>query len=407
MKTLQLLVIALMSLSSNAQWNSAARDLEKIYDHPFRDDVMTTVWGNIVNTQFAHKSKVKIKTESKTIYADLRLAKDMPYQFSYGKSWKEREQRPVFIFIPGIFSPIDSYQAKDMIRRFTNLGYRVVNFSNPLGKQYLEANPRHELLDLRIQAEIYQKAIYNILDNMKAKNQFNGHAVIGGVSYGALASSIIFTLDQRLSNKHRKKSYLNQLIVFGPPMNLIRSAQRLDMYVEQTKDYTYFDGLPRALQSYLHLRNMKDRANVTYETLMMAREALTQESFVKGLAGAISTYSKVNELDIVPKKNYKAWKNRLRFIPTFQNMSSKAYKEMTRTNVAVLSRWILESKRRIQGQPNKKIMILVAGDDVINDGVDPKLRGLPETMELPFGGHYGFQCLEWFDRLIAAQFKLN
>ncbi|MCP4912176.1 MAG: hypothetical protein GY909_03575 [Oligoflexia bacterium] len=407
MKRVQLLVIALLSLSSNAQWNSAARDLEKIYDHPFRDEVMTTVWGNIVKTRFAERSKEKIKTESRTIYADLRLAQDMPYHYSYSKKWKSDEAKPVFVFIPGIFSPIDGYQAKDMVRRFVNLGYRVVSFSNPLGKQYLEADPKHELLDLEIQAKIYQKAIYNILDILKIRKQWNGHAIIGGVSYGALASSIIFTIDQRLSRKARNQSYLNQLVIFGPPMNLIRSAQRLDMYIEQTKTYKYFDSLPRAIQSYFHLRNMKDRNDATYETHMMAREALTQESFVKGLAGAVSTYSRVNGLNVVPKKDYKAWKKKLRFIPTFQDMSSKAYKKMSTTKMAILSRWILESKSLIQGKPNKKIMILAAADDVINDGVDPKLRGLPETMELPFGGHYGFQCLEWFDRLITAQFKLD
>tara|TARA_R110002072_G_scaffold534_6_gene3949 strand:- start:126123 stop:127331 length:1209 start_codon:yes stop_codon:yes gene_type:complete len=396
-----ILFLYLLCASSFGQWSQEARDVHSQYDHPFRDEVMTTVWGNIVPVQYVSKSKFKIKTKELRVNADIRLEKTLRYNYHYAKSWKQ-EKRPLLVFIPGIFAPITSYQASDMTRRFINLGYRVITFSNPLGKEYLEADPQHELLDLKAQSKIYSVAIRKVMRSLEEQNLYNGHAVLGGVSYGSLVAAMIYNDDQK-----RSTPVLNELLVMGPPMNLIKSAQRLDMYVEQAKDMTFFDGAS-AIASYFHLRYMKERSDVTYETLMMAREALTQESFIKGLARSIKIYDEVNTLKIVPKKSKKekAWKKSLRFISTFENLSPKAYQQMLTTQVAILAPYILEAKKNIAGKPNKKILILSAQDDVINNRIDPRLLLLPEMMALPYGGHYGFQCLKWFDRLITAQFKL-
>lgn len=400
-KTFALILSVLISHNLLAKgWSTQAIKLGHEYQHPIHDGAVSSIWGNLmpmVSAKLGGHNGITIRSR----YIRSRHFKSGHIEFI--ESWPEDlvyQRLPVVIFNPGVFSPLWGDQTTDMIKRLSELGYRVIAFANPLDKDFVTLNPNFEVGNIYLQAQAIYEATQAIIGDYRRGGLMKGDPRFVGVSYGTFLTTLIAALDLKANNPIG----VRDVTLFSPPFVLTESIGLLDKLIINTRKNGFELSSWRVLKGIwriLWLRGLSRREATDSRLSIEARGILGEMVFRSGMARALKELDKLTGKVGVPKKRKarRQWRDSLLFSEIFSKYSPEFASSFTGSSGEQLTTWL--DQLRAHDIP---IRVLSSKDDFINAQIPVESFGEDEIIVLEAGGHYGYRSLDWFSDLVNISF---
>ena len=397
MKIICLLTTFLFYGHSYAQWSADSLELLNEYEAPFENALLSTVWGNITTIRYINPPEVEfINLRKKKFKSHHFSTNKLPYMIGEDENWTG--PRPLMVFNPGVFSRLKDGQAKDILKRFVNLGYMTISFPNTLSVDYIKQGPKFELLDMDKVAHIHLELIQAKIKELEKKGKIKRPYLLGGISFGGFVSATMYAQDAE-----KKLNLFDSYFSFSPPMDFIKAVDRLDKLFYETRDSTIGQNFWQLVRGYIRIRRLNIQDPYEDIHIQSAKDIVAQYVFKDSLIDSLKEYQKWIGEEIVPKdkEEFKKWRKNLRFEDAFQKFSPYAFEDLQKTRGRFLFHWL----NRARKAGHNKIKVLSCEDDIIHDGIDHRIGLENEILKLPYGGHIGYRSLKWFDRLVQAEFS--
>jgi predicted dienelactone hydrolase len=382
------------ALPGNAGWSDSDQAWLRTYDNPFPDHFASTVWGAV---QAEPLSLGGIAGSRKILVQTPRFDKaPLPVIFRILKDSRGLTQKaPLIVYLPGLFSDLESGQSLRGANMYKNLGYHVAVIPSPWSKEYIDAKRsawpgdiENEALDI---LSVIQ-ALKELLNQEGALTQVH----LSGSSYGGFLSSVILAKDAE-----GEKIITGSTTIFGAPKSLGVGMEHLDRLLE-----TYYSeaiNTPDAQIGALGVNFLRARtqSHLLPVALRKAGMMMSYAGFNRGLASAMYYLDDERALHRIPRlggRDYSQWAKKQRF----QN-----YLELNPEMGAIFTDGrdsLLYWLHKAESAGAEQYRVIVADDDFLNNRADWSTLNPRHYAVLATGGHLGFMALDWFEMLIQRIF---
>lgn len=397
--------------SNNDFWGQSLRAHAQDYHNPYEDQFLSTLKG-VCAVDWPWQKKFGVYRDRD--YKDKDLAERLPVNqvFSYKQplnldpaqensdtessdteSSREIKIAPLVIFLPGMFNENDDAQNKRFMLDMSKRGHHVATLPNPLSVDFINARPNYKPGEFLKEAHTLYRAIKRIVLSYKMRGILLDNRVrLLGVSYGALMSAIISTLDAQDANIITEGTTL-----ISPPLDFNQALKRMDRYIEETT--SEFGGMGTSGKLYRFLRvcffdNFDQRDKWAKAVTIIA-------GFQELLVNSIKVWREVNGLDQNIPYQDPNWEETFKFAD-YLDWYAPEVEAMLQLPEAKLHHWVDQSR-----QLGKSIRILAAEDDWLNEPNEWSDFYSDQVIILPNGGHYGFRKLLWFEKFLTLAFPTN
>jgi hypothetical protein len=385
----------------SAGWTDEERYHAKTFHTNIQDPYILTLktYSEKPSMSFPFKKKSKIRKA----FISSHYFKKGHIPYLLGEAKNDNKIRPLIVYIPGTFSKLFSQITKDFHLRFIRLGYRVISFENLLHHEALDRGPLFNLLDAKAQAKAYFEAAKAIHKHLHQEGKVNHDVALIGQSYGGFLASVMFDLDATNSKKLKDNFFKEGLHVYSPPFDFSRSVERFDEILKEAKKDKFFGRHISYIATHFKVSQVDKESEISPRLRSRSLSLFIDFGFRFYLQKTLESIQRLKGTTFIPRKkgNKKKFFENLTFRQAFYLMGPADFLNFTKSEERTLSFWIKSAIKK--GRNN--IRILSSQDDMINDGIDPILRGSSYMMMIPTGGHFGYRQSLWFDQLLVKVFE--
>ena len=387
-----LYILFSLRFALSSGWLPQERELLESYNPDLTDPYITSIKSHISKVQYEFPIKDNNKIRKYFVSTSYFEKGTIPYLL--GEENEDKEKRPLLVYLGGSFSKLFSPITKNFHKRFIRLGYRVISFENFICDCSVSRSPNIPFFDLEAQGKAYYDAIKNIHSDLFEKGKVNRDVILFGQSYGGFLGSIIYALD----SEEKVPLFNKGLQVYSPPFDFVRTFEKLDLLLDEAKKDKTFGNIPSYLMTTFQINKLEKDEEVTQRLKKKSVGVFADYGFKKKLEKMLLAYNgNVKSLGF-PEGRLAKRKllSELSFNESLNLIDPKGHEKLRRGQKRKLSYWVFKAIKNGQND----IRILSSADDVINDEVNPKLRGTNYLIMLPSGGHFGYKRLLWFDRFL-------
>lgn len=362
------------------------------YEHPIEDQFYSSFWAGCNTSKKSPKVEHIIKFTDKTPFYKTEKTKAVAYLHDHKKKIDS-----MVVYIPGVFVNFDQAASKSMVRRFLKNRQHVMYFPNPIGTDHINAGFRGAPGNFMKEAKAFYLIFKKFLSDLKSKGFDINNIKIAGGSYGALIAAIMLEMDSRDSK------LINQVTLFSPPFNFLRSFERLDKYIDVLQNqYSLF---PLSSNLITALKGCKVR-KLSQKKLDKLAGIVIYHGIQSSLVDSVFAYEKHMEIDLTPgsffgwiRTRYRNWRREVKTIPLISTHMID-FKKYFKLPYVSLKHWLDKAK---ENNPKIDLLVITTEDDFIND-----LYSIPNDSNYVIfknGGHLGYYSLPWFDKLFELRFR--
>ncbi len=388
--------------------------MEKEYPALFADPSTVTVWSGI---QWGVKWNGKTEVIEQTIPVP-GYAKSVRYLLALqtdtvkesdpqtGKSIEKKVVRraPVVIFLPGMFTDVESSRARRFLEVFGERGFHVILVPNPWSEHALESLPAvlpgHIAEEGAAAWELSSRALAILKAAYPGKI---GKVNLAGESYGTILAATF------LAHDHAQPVSLidGETTLFSPILKMVDTLEGLDAMMDRTENaYAGWSAFSifRRTWNYVWAKRQDDLDD---DQVKDGETMLAYEGFGRNLVAslyALEKYLPQGKIPEFPSKSERtAWELRVRFLRTYFDRYTPGLRAQYENERGSLAYW-LDSAGWLT---NGRLRVMMSADDVVNAGNAKdaaKVFRAPDLMLFPQGGHSGFLAYPWFDRFANRVF---
>ncbi len=385
----------LLSLLSIGVVCSAFANIREIHlDFPIQDPYLSSVWGYF---------KSGVQKIDITRYPQEELELGGP---NFDKKLmvllnKQKRAAPLAIFIPGVFSPTNRRQSKQMAKILLKLGYVVIRMPNTLSSAYLDAFPHHDLSNFMQSSNSYIGIIRQLKRDLQHKKIITSDKItILGVSHGAFLSTVIAAKAPEL---------FQQAIILSPPINLLTSTQIIDQTIKENAQRINLGQLLRDLPMLIQLY-FKDHLSLKEQIKFapVTKDIITFGTFQQRLILSVEKFlQQRGKSSPFPSfwlnfysSDYWKWRRQVQQLPLLKKFAHNSWQLYQHTDYPRLNYWLSELE-----SSDVDFLVLSAKNDFINIGHHwPSTT--PNLLLLSSGSHYGYRYQQWFYDFLYKLLKL-
>jgi hypothetical protein len=385
------LLISVVEQPAHAEWSTRAKaEIERVSAMPpiaMRGGEHATVWGAVRAQAYALLPWKKPQNYKRV---DIPVQGGMvPVSIITQTVLGMPRPAPLMVVLPGMGGDSDDASTMRLFARFKEKGFHVVSIANPWSPSYIANAPRHEPGSVELEAKVILQALRVVVRQLKIQ----GPIAITGRSYGGLLAAAVYAVQKE------EGLIRGAVTIMGPPLRLDLGIARFDEMFQDAWDLE-----DRRVCDLSFLRKlMLGVTTAIYEEnreLPLGRaecaSALITDGFHSGLQRAAHA---INLRD----RSARRVPARLSMSEFTRDYSPTNYAKIGFSDEGNLSHWICS----ISPDARRRLRILAAVDDFLTAGLRPSFQdtlaeGCPDgtrfadAVFLPWGGHLGFEGLDWF-----------
>lgn len=391
-----------LSLPADAKWGEKARQAEREYDSLFENSPAATVWGGL---QWGVRRDGKTEVLEKSIEVP-GYAKPFRYLVATQKKDKNAVRAPLVVFLPGMFTDVESSRAKRFIEVFGERGYHVLLPPNPWSAHALESfpakRPGHIEDEAAVMWEFSSRAIALF---KKEHGELVSSVNLAGESYGTILAGVFLAID-----REKKHPIVNgTTTLFSPVLHMLQTLESVDAMMDRNeKTYASWSAWDTLLNAITYLRADRQE-DLSPEMVANGETTLAFEGFGRNLVDSIYALERVFQLGHVPNFPGKAeraqWELGVRFLKSYFDVYTPGLRSRYSKKTGTLRYWLARSGWLANG----RLRVMMSADDVVNsDPSEPaKIFRNADLLLLPHGGHSGFLGYPWFDHFADEVFSVG
>lgn len=223
------------------------------------------------------------------------------------------------------------------------MNYNVLALPNPLGLDFISAQPKFKPVDVLQEAN----TMYSIIKMVASKysnNISNLHTI--SVSYGGILSAIISYLDSSPAN-----NLLKTITLISPPYNLANSLMLLDEYIDNAQTPFGVITLIPHVKSLKKYCSVYSDETITENDLSNLMDLTVYGGFYIPFIDSIKAFDNYSKLIAIPnnmeygpiEEDYFAWRDNYRFKTYFDQVAPEVFKNLN-SNIGDTMYWINRAK---------------------------------------------------------------